>query len=107
MAVPTVPIINRGPQLFEKQRVISASSFVNLWSVYSVFTTFAPIGYPAIRPVIKAKKLCPGRCQSFLVIGELRAISFLRPSSGTRILMKIINGSREGSTLLNQSNSPF
>ena len=46
-AIPTVPIIKSGPELFVKVISLSASSFVQMPFFLKLVTIFAPTGYPA------------------------------------------------------------
>ena len=46
-AIPTVPIIKSGPELFVKVISLSASSFVQMPFFLKLVTILAPTGYPA------------------------------------------------------------
>jgi len=52
--MPTVPIINNGPELFVKAKSLSASAFEQTLSCLNFVTILAPTGYPLIIPIIKA-----------------------------------------------------
>ena len=58
--IPTVPIINKGPELFVKAIILSASSLVHIPSSLNLETILAPTGYPLINPITKAKAASPG-----------------------------------------------
>ena len=57
--IPTDPIINKGPELFVKLKSLSHSSFVQIFSFLKLVAIFAPIGYPLMIPIIKAKAPSP------------------------------------------------
>ena len=57
--IPTEPIINKGPELLVKLKSLSHSSFVQICSFLKLVAIFAPIGYPLIIPIIKAKAPSP------------------------------------------------
>jgi len=42
--IPTVPIINKGPELFVKQSILSPSSFVHKLEFLKSVTILAPTG---------------------------------------------------------------
>ena len=57
--IPTVPIMNKGPELFVKLSNLSHSSFVQILFFLKLVAIFAPTGYPLIMPIIKAKLPSP------------------------------------------------
>lgn len=57
--IPTVPIIKRGPELFVKLSNLSASILVHKLFFCNSHAIFAPIGYPLIIPIMKAKAHFP------------------------------------------------
>ena len=57
--IPTEPIINKGPELFVKLKSLSHSSFVQIFSFLKLVAILAPMGYPLIIPMIKAKAPSP------------------------------------------------
>ena len=57
--IPTEPIINNGPELLVKLKSLSHSSFVQIFSFLKLVAIFAPMGYPLIIPMIKAKAPSP------------------------------------------------
>ena len=57
--IPTVPTINNGPELFVKLNRRSHSSFEQILFSRKLAAIFAPIGYPLIIPMIKAKLPSP------------------------------------------------
>ena len=52
--IPTVPIINRGPELLVNASRLSASDLEHLFCILNSVTIFAPTGYPLIRPIMNA-----------------------------------------------------
>lgn len=58
--IPTVPIINKGPELFVKLRSLSHSSLEQILFFLNSVDILAPTGYPLIIPIIKAKAPSPG-----------------------------------------------
>ena len=59
IVIPTVPIINKGPELLVKLRRRSHSSFEQILFSLKLAAIFAPIGYPLIIPMINAKLPSP------------------------------------------------
>ena len=57
--IPTVPIINNGPELFVKLKSLSHSSFEHILFFRKFAAILAPIGYPLIIPIISAKLPSP------------------------------------------------
>lgn len=57
--IPTEPIMNKGPELLVKLKSLSHSSFVQIFSFLKLVAIFAPMGYPLIIPMIKAKAPSP------------------------------------------------
>ena len=57
--IPTVPTINKGPELLVKLKRRSHSSLEQILFVLKSAAIFAPIGYPLIIPIIKAKLPSP------------------------------------------------
>ena len=57
--IPTVPIINKGPELLVKLRSLSHSSLGKIFFSLKLHAIFAPIGYPLIIPIIRAKEPSP------------------------------------------------
>jgi len=45
--IPTLPTINKGPELFVKLKSLSASGFVQIPVFLKSATILAPVGYPA------------------------------------------------------------
>lgn len=58
--IPTVPIIKSGPELLVKAISLSPSSLVHMPFCLKLVTILAPIGYPLMIPIIKAKAPSPG-----------------------------------------------
>ena len=54
IAVPTVPIIKRGPELLQNARSRSASGFDRFPALYKSFAQIAPKGNPLIIPSTNA-----------------------------------------------------
>lgn len=59
MLIPTVPIINNGPELFVKLSKRSHSCFVKILFFLKFAAIVAPVGYPLITPIINAKLPSP------------------------------------------------
>ena len=57
--MPTVPIINKGPELLVKLRSLSHSSLLHILFILKLLAILAPIGYPLIIPIIKQKAPSP------------------------------------------------
>ena len=58
--IPTVPMINNGPELLVKASILSPSSLEHRLDSLKLVTIFAPTGYPLIIPRIKAYAAFPG-----------------------------------------------
>lgn len=58
--IPTVPRMNKGPELLVKDNKRSDSDLVRTLLLRISHTIFAPIGYPLRMPIIKGKLPCPG-----------------------------------------------
>lgn len=65
--IPTVPIINNGPELFVNEISLSHSSFVQIPWALKLAIIFAPIGYPLIIPIINGKAPSPGTLKIGLI----------------------------------------
>lgn len=59
MESPTLPIINRGPELFVKLNNLSHSSFEQILFFLKLQAILAPTGYPLIIPIINANAPSP------------------------------------------------
>ena len=57
--IPTVPIINRGPELFVKLNSLSHSGLEQIFLFLNSVAILAPTGYPLINPIIKQKAPLP------------------------------------------------
>ena len=57
--MPTVPKINRGPELFVKLKRRSHSSLEQILLIRKFAAIFAPVGYQLIIPIIRAKLPSP------------------------------------------------
>ena len=57
--MPTVPTINKGPELFVKLSNRSHSALVQILFSLKLDAIFAPTGYPLIIPMINAKLPSP------------------------------------------------
>lgn len=66
--IPTVPIINKGPELFVNASILLPSSLVQIPLFLKSVTILAPTGYPLISPIINAKEPSPGTLKSGLII---------------------------------------
>lgn len=104
--IPTVPIINKGPELFVKLSNLSHSALEQILFSLNVVAILAPTGYPLIIPIIKAKEPSP------LILNN-GFISGLRKKPNTFIIFVCIKssvdtkkGKREGTTEVAQSASP-
>lgn len=89
---PTAPITKSGPELLQKGRSFFASFFVILFSLYKSHITEAPVGYPQIIPIIKAKAPLPSVLKSALHIG----VSGLLIKSAKPVLIKILENTKKG-----------
>lgn len=67
--IPTVAIINRGPELLVKTKSLSPSSLDTDLEFLKDVTILAPTGYPLIQPIKKAKALMPGTLKIGCIIG--------------------------------------
>ena len=68
--LPTVPIINIGPEFEVKEQILCASSLeINFWP-YKSAVIFAPIGYPQSMLIKKTYDEIAGLLYSFFVMGE-------------------------------------
>ena len=59
IVIPTVPIINSGPELLVKLKSLSHSDLEQIFSSLNLQAILAPTGYPLISPIIKAKEPAP------------------------------------------------
>ena len=96
--IPTVPIINKGPELLVKASILSPSSFVQSPFSLKWHTIFAPTGYPLIIPIKKAYAPSPGT----LKIGLINLFRYF-PSIGIKLVLfrssvATKNGKRVGTT---------
>lgn len=104
--IPTVPIINRGPELLVKLSNLSHSSFVQIFFSLKEVAILAPTGYPLIIPIIKAKEPSP------LILNK-GFIKTLRKEPNILIMFVCIsnsvetkNGKRAGTTEVAHRESP-
>ena len=104
--IPTVPIINKGPELLVKLSNLSHSSLEQIFFSLNVDAILAPTGYPLIIPIIKAKEPSP------LILNN-GFINGLRKKPNIFIILVCIkssvdtkNGKRDGTTEVAQSASP-
>lgn len=104
--MPTVPKINKGPELLVKAKSLSHSSLVQVPSSLKRVTILAPIGYPLTIPIIKANAPSPGTLKN----GRInlfnnfprKVITFVYPKSSVAIK----NGRRAGTTELAHKINP-
>jgi len=103
---PTVPIIKRGPELFVKLSNLSHSSLVQILLILKFEAIFAPIGYPLIMPIIKAKEPSPRILKSGFIYGfnifpnQLMILVCINNSVATK------NGNNEGTTEFAHNDRP-
>ena len=79
--IPTVPIINKGPELLVKANNLSHSSLVQVPSSRNLVTILAPIGYPLMIPIRRAKLPSPGT----LKIGRIHLFKSF-PKNGIKLV---------------------
>ena len=107
MLIPTVPIINKGPELFVKLSNLSHSAFEHIFLVLNSLAIFAPTGYPLISPIIKPKAPQPDILNKGLII-----LFKILPKKGIKVVCKsnsvaTKNGNREGTTDVAHNVKPF
>ena len=102
-----MPIINKGPELFVKASILSASFCVHNLLEYKSDTILAPTGYPLISPITKGNEATPGKLKigfiylsNFMLKKYIRFVCF-KSSTATK------NGKSEGTTLLAHKVMPF
>ena len=59
--IPTVPKINKGPELFVNASKCSPSVLLIFLSILKLLTIFAPVGYPLMVPIIIGKTASPDK----------------------------------------------
>mgnify|MGYP004532325749 CR=1 FL=1 len=105
--IPTVPTINKGPELFVKAISLSASIFVQSPCSLKLDTILAPTGYPLIMPIIKGKAPSPGTLKRGLInlfkILPKKDITLVYPNNSVAIK----NGKSDGTTEFAQRLNPF
>ncbi|CCQ93638.1 hypothetical protein CULT_1440008 [[Clostridium] ultunense Esp] len=106
MPIATAPSINRGPDVLEKQIVLSASIFDIIFFFLKLDTIFAPIGYPDTRLMERGKAEAPGVLNKGFIKGSknLPTKSTNPMAVNTSVTMK--KGSKEGMIMLNHINKP-
>ena len=105
--IPTVPTINRGPELFVKLNNLSHSVLEHIFCFLNWVAILAPTGYPLINPIIKQKEPLP----EILKIGFINLFNLfsrngirdvcIRSSVATK------NGNSEGTTEVAHRVNPF
>ena len=107
MAMPQVPIINKGPDVLVNASKREASDLVHLPSCQSSDVILAPVGYPESQPIDRAKAPVPGTSNSGRMIGlnSLPMISTKGVAFNKSMQMK--KGNKEGITLFAQSLRAF
>lgn len=106
-AIPTVPNINKGPELLVKAISLSASVFEIIFFSFKLHTTLAPTGYPLIIPRIIAIALSPGTLKTGLIIlfRNLPKIYIKLVLQSSSVATK--NGNNAGRTEVAHKASPF
>ena len=104
--IPTVPIINNGPELLVNAINRSASISEQIFCSFRLETIFAPTGYPLIIPIIRAKEPSPGTLKTGRIIfpknfPKIETI-FVYPNNSVAIK----KGKREGKTEFAHKESP-
>ena len=103
MLIPTVPIINKGPELFVKLSNLSHSVFEHIFLVLNSLAIFAPTGYPLISPIIKPKAPQPDILNKGLII-----LFKSLPKKGIKVYVKKIKDSFKGTQIqVTRSNIGF
>lgn len=104
--IPTVPIINRGPELFVKLNNLSHSSLEQIFFSLKLVAILAPTGYPLIIPIIKAKEPSPLILNNGFIIGVRKKLNIFIILVCIRSSVDTKNGKRDGTTEVAQSASP-
>jgi len=107
MPTDTAPIINSGPELFEKVISLSASVLVKSLSFLISDVIFAPTGYPLVMPMVKAKEAQPGTLKSGRIIGSSSTpTDLIKPVPFNRF-EATKKGNKDGNTTLSHRLRPF
>lgn len=104
--IPTVPMINNGPELFVKLSNLSHSSFEQIFFSLKVEAILAPIGYPLIIPIIRAKEPSPLILNNGFIKGLKNKPSILIIFVCINSSVDTKNGKSEGTTDVAQSERP-
>ena len=104
--IPTVEIINNGPELLVKAINLSHSISEQIPSFLKSETILAPVGYPLIIPIIRAKEAAPGTLKIGLIIGLNSLPKILIISVYFNNSTAIKNGNKEGRTEVDHSSNP-
>lgn len=105
--VATAPIINNGPDVLEKQTILSASTFDTSLSCLKSETILGPNGYPETMLIANEKAPTPGTLKRIFTKGSKSfPIKLTKPMS-IRISDIIKKGNSDGTTILNQVFRPL
>ena len=104
--IPTVPIINRGPELFVKLNSLSHSGLEQIFLFLNSVAILAPTGYPLINPIIKQKAPLPDILNNGFIIlfSSLPKNDIIEVCSNSSVATK--NGNRDGTTEVAHNVSP-
>ena len=106
MLIPTVAIINKGPELLVKLSNLSHSSLGKMLFFLKSHAIFAPTGYPLITPIIRAKEPSPLTLKNGLIkiLKNLPKIFGILVLESNSVATK--KGKREGTTAVAHSINP-
>ena len=105
--IPTVPTINKGPELFVKLSSLSHYSLEQILFSLKSQAILAPTGYPLIKPITNPKAPSPLILnKGFIILFKnlpkiLTKLVFIKSSVATK------NGRSEGTTELAHKDNPF
>lgn len=104
--IPTVPTINKGPELLVKLRSLSHSSLEQILFFLKLEAIFAPTGYPLIIPIIKAKAPSPRILNKGFIYLFKRCPKMLTIFVCIKSSVDTKNGKSEGTTEVAHKVSP-
>lgn len=103
IAIPQVPIMNKGPEVLVNASKRDASSKVHLPSWYNSDVILAPVGYPESQPIERAKAPVPETLNKGFIIGVKSVLMILTNLVFFNKSIHMKNGNKEGITLFAQS----
>ena len=104
--IPTVPKINKGPELFVNASKCSPSVLLIFLSILKLLTILAPVGYPLIVPIIIGKMASPDKLKKVFINFLQYLPKILTMFVQYKSSIPIKKGNKEGTTLVAHKFNP-